>query len=119
MKTAISIIENLSRKKVVESMVLNITHCAFLNDDLQDLSQMVYLILLQYPKKTIARLDKEGALNFFVVRIILNQYKSQSSDFWQLFHKFQDRTIYMGFGDVGESALEAMKMVYVPRILQY
>ena len=118
MKSSNSIIDGLARRNVVESMILRITHCKFLNDDLKDLSQMIYLILLQYPKKEIIRLDKQGELRFFVVRIILNQYRSQKSEFWKLFHKFQDRTIYMGFGDVGESALRAMNMVYIPRLLQ-
>lgn len=118
METARNIIGEMAKGRVVESMVLNITHRSNLNADLKDLTQMVYLILLKYSAKTIQRLYAEGTLSFFIVRIILNQYRSQKSEFWQLYHKFRDRSIYMGFGDVGDSALRAMNMVYVPRILQ-
>lgn len=118
METSKAIIESLSRARVVESMIRKITHHRNMTEDMKDLSQMIYMILLEYSEKEILRLNREGQLRFFIVRLILNQCRSQHSKFWGLFHKFQDRSIYMGIGDVGDGALLKMRMVYVPRILQ-
>ena len=88
MKTKAEIIENLARNRVVETMVTNIAHKP-MSADLQDLSQMVYLILLEYDDKKLQDLWEHNQMNFFIARIIINQYDSVSSPFYTIFRKFR------------------------------
>lgn len=77
----ITIIERLARNRSVERLIENISHQS-LTADLKDLSQMVYLILLEYDENKIIELYESGEMNFFLVRIILNQYRSTTSTFY-------------------------------------
>lgn len=67
------------------------TICKVTNTLLQDLSQFVYLALLEYDGRKIEELYKSGSLNFFLVRIIKNQWFSNSSPFWHSHRKFSHR----------------------------
>lgn len=88
MNTKAEIIEALARGKVVEQMIENIAHqplCA----DLKDLSQMVYLILLEYDERKLQDLWDNNQMDFFLARIIVNQYRSTNSPFYTIFRKFR------------------------------
>ena len=52
MKTKTEIIEVIAKDRMVETMVTNIAHKP-MSADLKDLSQMVYLILLEYVDKNL------------------------------------------------------------------
>jgi hypothetical protein len=55
-------------------------------------------------------------MNFFLARIIINQYRSFNSPFHTIFRKFQERSCYMGVGaDINDAALEKINKNYVPR----
>lgn len=86
------IIETLARERRVEAMVENIAHHS-LTSDLKDLCQMVYLVLLEYDAAKLADLWQHGQMNFFLARIIINQYRSSNSPFHAQFRKFRDRSI--------------------------
>lgn len=88
MRTKAEIIETLARDGFVETMITNIAHQP-LNADLKDLSQMVYLILLEYDEKKLQDLWENDQMNFFVARIIVNQYRSSNSPFHTTFRKFR------------------------------
>ena len=110
-----NIIETLAQEKRVEALVENIAHHS-LTADLKDLCQMVYMILLEYDEGKLQDLWENDQMNFFLVRIILNQYRSSNSPFHTLFRKFQERSIYMGVGaDINDAALEKINKNYVPR----
>lgn len=99
------IIETLARERRVESMVENIAHQT-LTADLKDLCQMVYLILLEYDESKLLDLWENNQINFFLARVIINQYRSSNSPFHALFRKIQERTVYMGVGaEVNDDAL--------------
>lgn len=68
------IIEDLARRRRVETLCKRIAHEKTLTDDLKDLSQGVYLILLEYDEDKLVGLAERGSLIFFIVRIILHQY---------------------------------------------
>ena len=91
------IIETLAQEKRVEALVENIAHHS-LTADLKDLSQMVYLILLEYDESKLQDLWENGQINFFLVRIILNQYRSSNSPFHAIFRKYQERSLSIGDG---------------------
>ena len=49
---------------------------------------MVYLILLEYDESKLRDLWDHGQMNFFIARIILNQYRSTNSPYYKLFRKY-------------------------------
>ena len=86
------IVDTLARSRRVECMVESICHRS-LTPELQDLCQMVYLILLEYDEDKIRDLWENNEINFFLARIILNQYRSTRSPFHILYRKFQERAV--------------------------
>ena len=109
------IIETLAQEKRVEALVENIAHHS-LTADLRDLCQMVYLILLEYDEAKLLDLWEKEQINFFLARIILNQYRSSNSPFHTMFRKFQERSVYMGVGaEVNEDAIARINRDYSPR----
>lgn len=75
------IIDTLARCRMVERLIENIARQP-LTPDLKDLSQMVYVILLEYDEAKIIELWHAGEMTFFIARIILNQYRSVTSTFY-------------------------------------
>ena len=110
-----TIIETLAKEKRVEALVENIAHHS-LTADLKDLCQMVYLVLLEYDEAKLLDLWENDQINFFLARIIINQYRSSNSPFHAMFRKMQERCVYMGVGaDINEAAIERINREYVPR----
>ncbi len=94
------IVEELARSRGIERVVCNVARAHSLNADLSDLSQMVYEVLLEYRADRIVELNESGALGFFIVRIILNQYCSKNSPFYAQIRRFGARS--ESIGDYGE-----------------
>ena len=92
-----TIIETLAKERRVEALVENIAHHS-LTADLKDLCQMVYLILLEYDESKLQDLWENEQMNFFLARIILNQYRSSTSPFHSIYRKYQERSISIGDG---------------------
>lgn len=81
------IVEELAEQQVVEQLVRII--CKVSATYLQDLSQMIYVYLLEYDEQRLITLYEEGSLRFFLVRIIKNQWHSNTSPFHYTYRKFQ------------------------------
>ena len=110
-----TIIETLAKERRVEALVENIAHHS-LTADLKDLCQMVYLVLLEYDETKLLDLWENEQINFFLARIIINQYRSSNSPFNTIFRKMQERCVYMGVGaDINEAAIERINRDFVPR----
>ena len=92
-----TIIETLAKERRVEALVENIAHHS-LTADLKDLCQMVYLILLEYDESKLQDLWENDQMNFFLARIILNQYRSSNSPFHSIYRKYQERSLSIGNG---------------------
>ena len=92
-----TIIETLTKDRRVEALVENSAHHS-LTADLKDLCQMVYLILLEYDESKLQDLWENDQINFFIARIILNQYRSSNSPFHAIFRKYQERSLSIGDG---------------------
>ena len=86
-----SIIEQIAKGRMVESMVENIAHQA-LNDDLSDLCQMIYVLLLEYDEDKLRDLWEHNQIRFFLAKIIVNQYRSNTSLFHYTFRKYQEKS---------------------------
>lgn len=85
------IIEAIAKERMVETMVQNIAHQS-LTADLKDLTQMVYLILLEYDETKLQDLWDNNQISFFLARIIINQYRSSNSPFHTIYRKFRERS---------------------------
>jgi hypothetical protein len=85
------IIGTIASERMVEDMVQNIAHQS-LNADLKDLVQMIYLILLEYDENKIVDLWEHNQMQFFLARIIINQYRSSNSPFHTIYRKFQEES---------------------------
>ena len=59
-----------------------------LTPELEDLSQMVYQIILEYPEDKVLDLWENGQIGFFIARVVLNQYRSASSPYYYLYMRF-------------------------------
>lgn len=100
------IVEILAKERRVETLVANISHSE-LTADLKDLCQMVYLILLEYDEAKIQDLWNNGQINFFLARIIVNQYRSSNSPFHMIFRRYRERSVSMGVGaDINDETIE-------------
>lgn len=109
------IIETLARWKRVEALVENIAHHS-LTADLEDLCQMVYVILLEYDEAKLQDLWDNNEMNFFLARIILNQYRSSNSPFHATYRKMQERTVSIGVGaNINDEVIDYLNRNFVPR----
>lgn len=105
---------------MVETMVTNIAHKP-MSADLQDLSQMVYLILLEYDEKRLQDLWENNQMHFFIARIIINQYNSVNSPFHTMFRKFRlmvDETIQFPSGQYSKMDVEEADIMDTCRVLK-
>ena len=97
-------------------MVENIAHRE-LTDDLKDLCQMVYLILLEYDASKLQDLWEHDEMSFFLARVILNQLRSVNSPYYYIYRRMQERSVYMGVGaDINEVALEHINRAFIPKM---
>lgn len=106
------IVEALAKERRVEQMVSNICHRDIDSDcDLKDLCQLVYCVLLEYDEDKIVDLWEHGRqIDFFIVRIILNQYKSTRSTYYAEICRFRHRGVMLGAGgDISDKSIENAK----------
>lgn len=85
--TKYEIVEKIARAQRVETFIRNVARTSRLAPDLQDLAQMVYIALLTYDEDKIVDLWESDAMDFFIARIILNQYRSRDSPWRDAFHR--------------------------------
>lgn len=72
----------MAKERIVEKTILNIVHRSQLTYDLQDLSQMIYVILLEYDADTIVGLWQRKEMGNFLVAIIKKQLFSRNSPYY-------------------------------------
>jgi hypothetical protein len=58
------------------------------DNDIDDLMQEIYLILLEYDRDKLIAMYEKKQLKFFMVRIIQNQYNSKTSPFYRKYKKY-------------------------------
>lgn len=86
------IVERVAREQRVETILRNIAK-APVEGDLEDLCQMVYLILLTFDEDKIIDLWERDEINFFIARILMNQYQSVKSPFFATYRKRQRKQV--------------------------
>lgn len=92
MKTKTDIITEIAKQRMVETMITNIAHQS-MSADLKDLSQMVYMILLEYDEQKLQELWGHKQMSYFLARIIINQFRSSNSPFHTIYRKYQENYV--------------------------
>ena len=94
--TSNQIINELAKNKVIEKLVANISpddnSPGALSSDNKDLSQLIYLTLLEKPNSLIEDLYSKGELIFYVIRIITRNVYSTTSPYYRAIKKFKNKT---------------------------
>lgn len=83
------VVEILASEQRVENLVRNI--CKVARSDLDDLSQMIYLALLEYDEERLVCIYESNQINFFLARIIKNQFFSKTSQYFKDYRKFSKK----------------------------
>ena len=90
-KDSKAIINELAKNKVIEKLVANISPESDSFDN-KDLSQLIYLTLLEKPNSLIEDLYSKGELIFYVIRIITKNAYSITSPYYRAIKKFKNKT---------------------------
>ena len=90
--TKAEIVARLGKERRVEEIIQRIAGVDCLTADLQDLAQMIYLILLEYDADKLADLWESGALNFLLVRLVQNNLRSKTSQYYYKIKIFSARS---------------------------
>lgn len=80
-------LNKIANEKLVEEICKNLGVSPKYMDDLV---QEIYLILLEYNQEKLQSIYDKGQFNFFLTRIIKNQYFSNTSPFFKKYRKYYD-----------------------------
>ena len=83
--TVSSIVEELYKTNLITELCENI---GVLPKDMDDFTQEIYLILLEYNEEKLIEIYNKNQLKFFIVRIIQNQYNSKNSPFYMKYKRY-------------------------------
>ena len=86
------IVGRLASAKVVEGLIQNVTHTSRIRGNLSDLSQIIYFALLQTDPSRLEHLTSSGQMKFYIVRLITNQFFSETSPYYREIRRFGRRT---------------------------
>ena len=81
----VKIIDELERENIIRDICTNMR---VLQNDIDDLIQEVYVILLEYNRDKIIELYKKKQLKFFIIGILQRQYHSNTSPFYKKYKKY-------------------------------
>lgn len=98
------IVESLGRERRVEQICAMVTHLPADHPDLLDLGQHIYLILLEYDEGKLQDLWEHDEINFLIVRLVLNNFRSAKSRFHYLFRVFRSRSVSLTGLDFPDNA---------------
>lgn len=87
-------VKEIAEARRVEDIVSHISHRREpLPDDLKDLCQEVYLILLDYPKDKVVDMWECGDIDYFIVNVVMKQLRSDTSAFYYKYRKYNDKKL--------------------------
>lgn len=79
------ILDELERENIIRDMCLNMRVSP---NDIDDLIQEVYVILLDYKADRIIEMYEKKQLKYFIVGILKRQYHSNTSPFYKKYKKY-------------------------------
>lgn len=99
-----AVIREIGEMRMVETIVASVAHRKEqgLDEDLKDLCQMIYLVLCEYPEERIVDLYENKQMQFFIVRIALNQMRGRNTKWKRMCKRFRERSESLG-ADIAEA----------------
>jgi hypothetical protein len=79
------ILDELEEQNVIRDMCENMRVSS---NDIDDLIQEVYMILLEYNRDKLIEMYKNRQLRYFIVGIIQRQYRSNTSPFYKKYKRY-------------------------------
>jgi hypothetical protein len=97
-------LNRIANERLVEDISKNIGVSPKYFDDFV---QEIYLILLEYDQEKLEAIYEKGDINFFLTRIIKNQWCSTTSPFYRKYRKYyeyadENKNNYINMDDDGE-----------------
>lgn len=97
-------LNRIANERLVEDISKNIGVSPKYFDDFV---QEIYLILLEYDQEKLEAIYEKGDINFFLTRIIKNQWCSTTSPFYRKYRKYyeyadENKNNYTNMDDDGE-----------------
>ena len=88
------IINLIAKNRWVENIIANIAGDA--DDLLNDLSQDIYLSLMEKDDDKVIKLYNDNQLKFFITRMVLNNVHSKNSPYWMQYKRFTNNMNELG-----------------------
>lgn len=97
-------LNRIANERLVEDISKNIGVSPKYFDDFV---QEIYLILLEYDQEKLQAIYEKGDINFFLTRVIKNQWCSTTSPFYRKYRKYyeyadENKNNYINMDDDGE-----------------
>ena len=80
-----TILDKIDRENVIRDICVNMR---VNNNDIDDLIQEIYMVLLEYDKDKIIDMYNKKQLKYFIVGIVSRQYRSNTSPFYKKYKKY-------------------------------
>lgn len=109
--TKYEIINTLAKEKKIEKFINNTAKTSA--PELDDLAQDIYVYLLEYDDEKITGMYERNELDFFIARMIVNQYISTSSPFYTKYKKFLNNSEELKNKNIADST-EWMTLTETP-----
>lgn len=101
--TNAQIINEIANNGLVEEIIQGVSYSKFENtENLKDLTQDIYLQLLQMDNAKINELYFKNQLRFWVTRIITNNIHSKTSPYYYTYKKEQMQSVNIGDIDIDD-----------------
>lgn len=103
MRTNAQIINEIANNGLVEEIIQGVSYSKFENtENLKDLTQDIYLQLLQMDNAKINELYFKKQLRFWITRIITNNIHSKTSPYYYQYKKEQRQSVNINDIDIDD-----------------
>lgn len=103
MRTNSEIINQIADNGLVEEIIQGVSYSKFENtENLKDLTQDIYLQLLQMDTKKLNDLYTKNQLRYWIARIVVNSIHSKTSPYFYTYKKEQMQSVSIGDIDIDD-----------------
>ena len=101
MRTNSQIINEIANNGLVKEIIQGVSYSKFENpDNLKDLTQDIYLQLLQMRTDKLNELYTKSQLNYWIARIVVNSIHSKTSPYFYTYKKEQMQSVSISDIDI-------------------
>ena len=101
--TNAQIINEIANNGLVEEIIQGVSYSKFENDEnLKDLTQDIYLQLLQMDNAKINELYFKKQLRYWIARIVVNSIHSKTSPYYYIYKKAQMQSVNINDIDIDD-----------------